>query len=125
VRGEQGASRVPSRPAAMRQLARHGDEAAAVLVRHPGVAEPLLERCGAQAVQALLANPEPFLNVPRDLAAAAGDGVVEPVVVGITNVLLGTWAVVAVLIAAAAVVAREHGLPGPEAVKSVAAVFRK
>lgn len=53
VHGEQGASRVLSRPTAMKQFLQHGDEAANVLVRHPGVAEPLLEKGGAQAVKAL------------------------------------------------------------------------
>jgi len=53
VYGEQGASRVLSRPTAMKQFLQHGDEAAGVLVRHPGVAEPLLEKGGAQAVKAL------------------------------------------------------------------------
>ena len=51
--GEQGASRVLSRPAAMKQYLQHGDQAASVLVRHPGVAEPLIERGRAQAVRAL------------------------------------------------------------------------
>jgi hypothetical protein len=53
VHGEQGASRVLARPAAMRQFLQYGDDAAAVLVRHPGVAEPLVERGGVQAVKAL------------------------------------------------------------------------
>src|SRR5579883_1913169 len=53
--GEQGASRVLSRPTAMKQFLTYGDEAAAVLVKHPGVAEPLVERGGAQAVKALAA----------------------------------------------------------------------
>jgi len=53
VHGEQGASRVLSRPTAMKQFLQHGDEAANVLVRHPGVAEPLLEKGGSQAVKAL------------------------------------------------------------------------
>lgn len=57
--GEQGASRVLSRPTAMKQYLTYGDEAATVLVRHPGVAEPLVERGGAQAVKALGAvNPQ-------------------------------------------------------------------
>jgi hypothetical protein len=51
--GEKGAARVLSRPTAMKQYLRFGDEAAAVLVKHPGVAEPLLNRGGAQAVKAL------------------------------------------------------------------------
>lgn len=53
VYGEQGASRVLSRPTAMKQFLQHGEEAAGVLVRHPGVAEPLIERGGMQAVKAL------------------------------------------------------------------------
>jgi hypothetical protein len=51
--GEQGATRVLSRPTAMKQFLQLGDEAATVLVRHHGVAEPMLERGGAQAVKAL------------------------------------------------------------------------
>jgi hypothetical protein len=51
--GEAGASRVLARPTAMRQFLTHGDDAAAALVRHPGVAEPLIERAGAGAVKAL------------------------------------------------------------------------
>jgi hypothetical protein len=53
VYGEQGASRVLSRPTAMTQFVKYGDEAAGVLVRHPGVAEPLIERGGIQAIKAL------------------------------------------------------------------------
>jgi len=53
VHGEQGASRVLSRPTAMKQFLEHGEEAAGVLIRHPGVAEPLIERGGMQAVKAL------------------------------------------------------------------------
>ena len=53
IHGEQGATRVLSRPVAMKQFLQYGDEAANVLVRHPGVAEPLVERGGAQAVKAL------------------------------------------------------------------------
>ncbi len=37
----------------MNLVARHGDEAAAVLVKHAGVAEPVLEGFGAPAVRAL------------------------------------------------------------------------
>ncbi|HEV3437110.1 MAG TPA: hypothetical protein VG122_07110 [Gemmata sp.] len=53
VYGEQAASRVLSRPTAMKQFVQYGDEAAGVLCRHPGVAEPLIERGGMQAVKAL------------------------------------------------------------------------
>jgi hypothetical protein len=55
VHGEQGATRVLSRPTAMKQALQYGDDAATVLVRHPGVAEPLVEQGGAQAVKALAA----------------------------------------------------------------------
>jgi hypothetical protein len=53
IYGEQGASRVLSRPTAMKQFLQHGEEAAGVLVKHPGVAESLVERGGMQAVKAL------------------------------------------------------------------------
>jgi hypothetical protein len=56
--GEEGASRVLGRPTAMKQFLRYGDDAATALVKHPGVAEPLVERGGAEAVGALGAiNP--------------------------------------------------------------------
>jgi len=51
--GEQGAARVLSQPAAMRQYLRFGEEAAAALVKHPGIAEPLVEKGGIAAVKAL------------------------------------------------------------------------
>jgi hypothetical protein len=53
VHGEEGAARVLSRPAAMKQFLQHGEGAASALVRHPGVAESLIERGGEQAVKAL------------------------------------------------------------------------
>jgi len=53
LHGERGAARVLGRPTAMKQFLRYGDEAATVLVKHPGVAVPLVERGGAQAVKAL------------------------------------------------------------------------
>jgi len=57
--GELGATWVLRRPKAMQQLVKYGEEAAAVLVKHPGVAEPLVERSGASAIQALAAvNPQ-------------------------------------------------------------------
>jgi hypothetical protein len=51
--GEAGAARVLSRPTAMKQFLAHGDDAAVALVKHPGVAEPLIERGGVHAVHAL------------------------------------------------------------------------
>jgi len=51
--GEQGAARVLSQPAAMRQYLRLGESAADVLVKHPGVAEALVEKGGMPAVRAL------------------------------------------------------------------------
>ncbi|HYH66519.1 MAG TPA: hypothetical protein VD866_17630 [Urbifossiella sp.] len=53
--GEHGATRVLSRPAAMKQFLQHGDDAAVALVRHPGIAEPLVEKGGLQAAKALAA----------------------------------------------------------------------
>ncbi len=53
IHGELGAARVLSRPVAMKQYLLLGDECATVLVRHPGIAEPLVERAGASAVKAL------------------------------------------------------------------------
>jgi hypothetical protein len=59
VHGERGAARVLARPAAMKQFLRYGDEAAVALVKHPGVAEKLVERGGMPAVKALGAvNPQ-------------------------------------------------------------------
>jgi hypothetical protein len=51
--GEVGAARVLSRPAAMNQVVRYGEQAAAVLCKHPGVAEGMIERGGAGAIRAL------------------------------------------------------------------------
>jgi hypothetical protein len=54
--GEPGAAWVVSRPAAMKLVAQHGEEAAAVLVKHAGIAEPVVEGFGAPAVKALAAT---------------------------------------------------------------------
>lgn len=51
--GEAGATWVLKRPKGMAQFVRLGDEAAEVLVKHPGIAEPLVERGGSAAVKAL------------------------------------------------------------------------
>jgi len=52
--GEPGVAWVLTRPNAMKLLSLHGEEAAAVLVRHPGgICEPVIEQFGAPAVRAL------------------------------------------------------------------------
>ena len=53
MHGEEGATWVVRRPQAMKQFLRYGDDAAAALVKHPGVAEPLIESEGLSAVKAL------------------------------------------------------------------------
>jgi hypothetical protein len=184
VHGEQGASRVLSRPTAMRQFLEYGDEAANVLVRHPGVAEPLVERGGAQAVQALgaidprngrrlamlldgelanagrhpellgvvakhgdgavnslwqnkgtlaggaalaafLADPEPFLNGTRDLAAVAGDSVVKPVVGGVVTLLTIVLIAIGLVLLAVIGLAYKHGPPKAEHVTALLGLLRK
>jgi hypothetical protein len=55
--GEAGAAWIAARPRALNLVARHGDEAAAVLVRHTGgIAEPVIESFGSPAVRALAAT---------------------------------------------------------------------
>lgn len=51
--GEAGATRVLTRPAALSAYRRFGDRAADVLVKHPGVAEGLIQRGGSAGVEAL------------------------------------------------------------------------
>jgi hypothetical protein len=52
--GEEGATCVLRRPAAMRQVVRLGDEAAGVFVKHAGgIAEPVVEQFGKGGVKAL------------------------------------------------------------------------
>jgi hypothetical protein len=53
--GEHGAVWVVSRPKGMALVLKHGEEAAAVLVKHKGFAEPVIEQLGAPAVRALQA----------------------------------------------------------------------
>lgn len=184
VHGEQGATRVLSRPTAMRQFLEHGEEAATVLVRHPGVAEPLVERGGATAVKALgaiearsgrrlamlmegelsnaahhpgvlnvvakygdravtfmwqhkgvlatgaalvvfLADPEPFLNGTRDIAAALGEGVVKPVVGGVFTLLNTALIVLGVLVLAVIGLMFRHGPPKGEHVLAALSLFKK
>ena len=51
--GDDAAHWVIERPQAMKLLSQHGDDAAEVLIRHKGVAEPVLERLGKPAIDAL------------------------------------------------------------------------
>ena len=47
------AARVLSRPKGMSLVTRYGDGAASVLIKHEGIAEPLVERMGRPAIEAL------------------------------------------------------------------------
>lgn len=138
--GEAAATWVVARPKGMALFLKHGDECASVLCKHPGLAEPVVERFGAPAViafkavgsqgarrltmltedgalarigrtdevlgvvgrygdvalsfiwnhkaelavsaalVAFLADPEPFLNGTRDLAAVIGENAVKPMI---------------------------------------------
>jgi hypothetical protein len=69
--GERGAACVVERPSAMRLFLQGGDQVAAALCKHPGIAEPLIERGGAQAAAALNAlTPQSG----RRLAMLAAEG---------------------------------------------------
>lgn len=184
IHGEQGAARVLSRPTAMKQFPQHGEEAAAVLCRHPGVAEPLIQRGGAGAVQALakleaqsgrrlamlmekevaevgrhpqllavvekhgeravsflwrnkgtiaggtaltafLLDPEPFLNGTRDLAAVAGETVVQPVVGGFFTLLSVLAGVLGLVLLAVVGLAYKHGLPSADTVKAILSLRKR
>lgn len=184
MHGEQGASRVLSRSVAMKQFLKYGDDAARVLVRHPGVAESLVERGGARAVKALgaikprngrrlamlmdgeianvgrhpellevvarhgdgavnflwqnkgtiaggaalaafLADPEPFLNGTRDLAAVAGESVVKPVVGGVFTLLNIALTGIGILLLAVIGLAYKHGPPKTENVIALLSIFKK
>jgi len=184
IHGEQGATRVLSRPAAMKQFVQFGDEAATVLVRHPGVAEPLVEKGGMQAVKALgaidprngrrlamlmegelanagrhpevlgvvakhgdaamnflwqnkatlaggaalaafLADPEPFLNGTRDIAAVLGENVVKPVTNGIFTLLNIAVVGIGILLLAVVGLMYKHGPPKAEHLKVLFWLFKK
>jgi hypothetical protein len=53
--GEHAATWVVARPKGMQLFLQHGDQAAAVLVKHKGIAEPVIEHFGQPAVKALQA----------------------------------------------------------------------
>jgi hypothetical protein len=53
--GDDAAVWVARRPAAMKLLSQYGDDAAEILIKHKGLAEPVLEKLGAPAVNALAA----------------------------------------------------------------------
>jgi hypothetical protein len=57
--GDDAALWVLKRPKGMSLLSRFGDDAAEVLVKHKGLAEPVLEQVGAPAVKALGADGWP------------------------------------------------------------------
>jgi len=70
--GEEGAVFVATRPKALQLVAQHGDEAAAVLVRTRGVAEPAIAEFGQPAVRAFQAVAKP--QNARRLAMMATEG---------------------------------------------------
>jgi len=72
VHGEQGAVYVATRPKALQLVLRHGDEAAAALVKSRGVALPAIESLGKPAVRAFKAIGAP--RNARRLAMMATDG---------------------------------------------------
>jgi hypothetical protein len=51
--GEHGATWIVARPKAMQMVAKYGEEAAATLVKHKGVAEAIIEQFGRPALKAL------------------------------------------------------------------------
>src|SRR5579884_1972522 len=59
VHGEQGAVYVASRPQAMQLVLRHGEEAAAALVKSRGIALPAVESLGRPAIGAFKALGSP------------------------------------------------------------------
>ena len=59
VHGQAGASHIVKRPKAMAAFLKYGEDAAVALVKHPGIAEKVVERGGGSAVKAMLAvNPQ-------------------------------------------------------------------
>ncbi len=70
--GEHGAVLVASKPRAMQLVLRHGDDAAAVLVKSRGVALPAVESLGKPAIRAFQAVGSP--QNARRLAMMAADG---------------------------------------------------
>jgi hypothetical protein len=70
--GEHGAVYVASRPQAMQLVLRHGEEAAAALVKSRGVALPAVESLGRPAIGAFKALGSP--QNARRLAMMAADG---------------------------------------------------
>src|SRR5271169_3389613 len=54
--GEHGATWVVARPKGMQLFLQHGDEAASALVRHKGIAEPVIDKLGKPAIKALQAT---------------------------------------------------------------------
>jgi hypothetical protein len=51
--GEEGAVWIVARPKALKLYAEHGEEAAAALLKHQGIAEPVIEQLGQPAMRAL------------------------------------------------------------------------
>jgi hypothetical protein len=72
VHGEHGAVYVASKPRAMQLVLRHGEEAAAALVKSRGVALPAVESLGKPAIRAFSAIGSP--QNARRLAMMASEG---------------------------------------------------
>jgi hypothetical protein len=87
--GEHGAVYVASRPQALQLVLRHGEEAAAVLVKSRGVAQPAIESLGQPAIRAFQSLGTP--QNARRLAMMAADGG-ELATIGRTPEVLGVLA---------------------------------
>jgi hypothetical protein len=81
--GDEGAQFVVARPQAMKLVAQYGDDAAEALVKHKEIAEPVIEKFGASAVRALK-NVDPQNG--RRIATMMVDG--ELAKIGRTSELL-------------------------------------
>lgn len=108
-------------------IARYGDRGATFIWEHKGVL------VGGAVLTAFLANPEPYLNGTKELIATVGesvvkptmDSVVKPAVSGVLTVVYLTLGFLAILIVSGGLLAHKYGLPRPEQLKLMLAMFKR
>ena len=99
-------------------VTKNGDKAVNFLWQNKGTL------AGGAALAAFLADPEPFLNGTRDIAAVAGETVVKPVVGGAVTLLETAIITVGVLLLAVVGLAYKYGLPKAETVKTILSLWK-
>ncbi len=108
-----------AKPEIMSVVSKHGDRAVDFLWENRNTL------AGGAALTAFLVNPEPFLNGTRDIAEVATNGIVKPVVNGVSTIASLVLGVLAVLLVCGTSLISKHGFPRLSQMHSGFALLKK